>query len=82
LRSKIESMESASKANDFQELYELGHWLKGSGGSAGFEVFNVSGKQLETFAKAKDLESVLKQIEEIREMTNRIRVESSPQPTA
>jgi PAS domain S-box-containing protein len=76
---KIEAMESAWKAANFEELYELGHWLKGSGGSAGFDVFNVPGKQLEAYAKAKDLVGVKKQIEEIRSMAGRIRVEFAPQ---
>jgi HPt (histidine-containing phosphotransfer) domain-containing protein len=82
LRSKIEMMEAACKAQDYQELYELGHWLKGSGGSAGFDVFNKPGKQLEISAKANDLTAVQRQVGEIREMANRIRIESRPPATA
>jgi CheY-like chemotaxis protein len=77
LLEKIDLMESAWQTEDFEELYELGHWLKGSGGSAGFDAFNSPGKQLESYAKAKDLVSVKKQIDEIRSMAGRIRVEST-----
>ena len=37
LDKKVQMMKVALQTDDFQQLVELGHWLKGSGGSAGFD---------------------------------------------
>lgn len=74
LQSKIQLMDAAAQARDFGALAELGHWLKGAGGSAGFDVFTVPGKSLETHAKGNELDKSMDQIEQIREMTQRIQI--------
>jgi CheY-like chemotaxis protein/HPt (histidine-containing phosphotransfer) domain-containing protein len=74
LRKKLDLMEQACQSQDFQQLCELGHWLKGAGGSAGFDDFNSPGKQLESSAHAQDLEQLEYQIQELRRMSDRIRI--------
>ena len=37
LRDKAEQMVNALTPVDFDKLYRLGHWLKGSSGSAGYD---------------------------------------------
>ena len=68
-------MNEAFDSRDFKQLYELGHWLKGAGGSAGFDQFNSPGKQLESFATAEDLDSLENHIQELQNMSDRIRIQ-------
>jgi HPt (histidine-containing phosphotransfer) domain-containing protein len=74
LRKKLDLMEVAFQSQDFNQLNELGHWLKGAGGSAGFDDFNYPGKQLESYANAQDLEGLQQHLHELRNMSNRIRI--------
>ncbi|MEL7498378.1 MAG: ATP-binding protein [Planctomycetota bacterium] len=74
LHRKIQLMETAAESSDFTELFNLGHWLKGAGGSAGFDAFNQPGKQIETAATAHDDIAIQQLIEQLREMATRIRV--------
>lgn len=74
LQEKIDTMVAASDAQDFDDLCELGHWLKGAGGSAGFDVFTEPGEQLEEFAASKDIASVDRQIDAIRALAQRVKI--------
>ena len=44
-------MEQARQNEDLQELASLAHWLKGSGGTVGYDDFTESAVKLENFAK-------------------------------
>ena len=48
-------MLKAIEAKDFKSLAELGHWLKGAGGTVGFTQFVEPSLEMEMAAKAKDL---------------------------
>ena len=65
----------------FDELIELGHWLRGAGGSAGFDAFTVPGEQLEASAVAKDIAQAKQQIDEIRDLAGRIQIGPPSPPT-
>ena len=56
LSSKLELMELAIEAEDFDTLESLAHWLKGSGGSLGFDRFTAPATALESAAGASLLE--------------------------
>ena len=56
---------------------ELGHFLPGTVGSAGFDDFNIPARELESLAKANELETIKRKIAEIRELSTRIRVPSN-----
>lgn len=47
LADKIAEMETALAENDFKELADLAHWLKGSAGSLGFHDFTKPAEELE-----------------------------------
>jgi len=49
----IEKMDAASCKADYDELARLAHWLKGAGGTVGFDCFTDPAKQLEKFASEK-----------------------------
>lgn len=68
LHEQIDAMKRALAAGDLEELARLAHWLKGSGGTAGFDAFTAPARELEQLAKqgAKDqLPSVLQIIERL-----------------
>ena len=48
-------MLKAIEIKDFTSLAKLGHWLKGAGGTVGFNQFVEPSCELELAAKAKDL---------------------------
>ena len=54
VREQYTEMENANNKRDFTELAALAHWLKGSGGTVGFDQLSQPAKQLEDNAKAGD----------------------------
>ena len=69
LREKLAAMRTAFAEQDFEDLAQLAHWLKGSGGTAGFHDFTDLAKELEQLARAsaadEHIEAVLSEIEEV-----------------
>jgi HPt (histidine-containing phosphotransfer) domain-containing protein len=68
LASQVEQMKLAYAAEDWDQLVELGHWLKGSGGTAGYEQFTIPSGRLERLAKEhrhEMIETVLNEIEQL-----------------
>lgn len=58
IAEQLEVMDQAIERKDFDEIVKLAHWLKGSGGSVGFDAFTEPAADLELFAKNNDLVSV------------------------
>ncbi len=54
LGAKLDAMDAAWQARDYAELAALAHWLKGSGGTVGFDDFTDPARELETLALAQD----------------------------
>ena len=72
LSGQLDAMEHAWKTQDFKALAELAHWLKGAGGSVGFDVFTEPAMSLEQLAKAGTEEGINEVIGELRDLTARI----------
>ena len=53
LDEKLKEMREAARKNNYQELAALAHWLKGAGGTCGFQEFYEPSAELEKLAKAK-----------------------------
>ncbi len=53
VETQVVAMHNALQENDFDELIQLGHWLKGAGGTVGFDVFTEPAASLEEFARDK-----------------------------
>ena len=49
---KMRAIEQAWSERDFESLAALAHWLKGSGGTTGYDAFTEPAKTLEQLAKA------------------------------
>jgi len=69
---QLDAMESAWKTQDFQTLAELVHWLKGAGGTVGFDAIVEPAKQLEQLAKAGTGGGLNEVVGELRDLTPRI----------
>ena len=54
LGDKLDEMNTAWRAHEYPALADLAHWLKGAGGTVGFDVFTVPARRLESAAKATD----------------------------
>ncbi len=82
LDGKLAEMDASWKRRDFDELGELAHWLKGSGGTVGFDVFTEPAKALEGLAKARQQEGIEDVLGELHALAQRLEVpgqgESAP----
>ncbi len=69
LREKLAAMRTAVADRDWEALAQLAHWLKGSGGTAGFHDFTDLAKELERLARCDgsvdDIAANLRDIEEV-----------------
>lgn len=74
LKSRIEEMWDALAVRDTQRLGELAHWLKGTGGTAGFSPLSESAIELEQSIKTMDFEAIEQSLGELAELANRVRV--------
>ncbi len=72
LGEKLEAMEAASEARDFDELTSLAHWLKGSAGMVGFDPLSEPAGTLELAAKERKEEPIEAALREVRGLAERI----------
>jgi PAS domain S-box-containing protein len=64
----IEKMDAASCKADYDELGQLAHWLKGAGGTVGFDCFTEPARQLEKFAKEKEVAKIGDTLQRLRSL--------------
>jgi len=72
LPEQLDAMESAWKSHDFKALSELAHWLKGAGGTVGFDAFTEPAKELEQLARAGTEDGMNEVIGELRDLASRL----------
>jgi HPt (histidine-containing phosphotransfer) domain-containing protein len=63
---RMRAIEEAWEARDYTTLAGLAHWLKGSGGTAGFDAFTAPARTLEQLAKAGDEASIAPVIAQLK----------------
>jgi HPt (histidine-containing phosphotransfer) domain-containing protein len=78
LSDRLGEIQHAWEEKELTRVAQIAHWLKGSGGTAGFGAFTAPAKKLEQFAKAEQLDDVARAIEELRELASRIDVGDAP----
>lgn len=78
LELQIEKMNNALEDENFSELSDLAHWLKGSAGSVGFDIFTETAKELEDAAKAKDKQGVQSKLAVVEKLHQRAIVGLEP----
>ena len=78
LDQQLTEMEAAWSSQDFVRLAELAHWLKGSGGTVGFDAFTVPATRLERFAIAEEADRTRLAMMELRDLAHRIERPHTP----
>jgi PAS domain S-box-containing protein len=68
LRDQAVAMQAAWERRDLDELASLSHWLKGAGGTVGFDAFTDPAKKLELLAKQKQVDEIGKALGEVLDM--------------
>ncbi|WP_333856445.1 ATP-binding protein [Denitromonas sp.] len=72
MREQMRAIEAAQTAHDFSTLIELAHWLKGAGGTVGFDAFTEPAAELETAAQANDAVLTAQWVDTLRDIAERI----------
>ena len=72
LESQLQAMEQAFEAENPAELAELAHWLKGAGGTVGFDDFTKPAAELEMAAKEGDREKGARALATLRNLVARV----------
>jgi signal transduction histidine kinase/CheY-like chemotaxis protein/HPt (histidine-containing phosphotransfer) domain-containing protein len=72
LDRKIDEMKAAWDSGNLNELAALAHWLKGSGGTAGFDVLRQPAIRLENIAKQRETGDPTGVIAEIESLHGRL----------
>ena len=72
LDQRFDDMEQTIKRENFEELADLGHWLKGASGNCGFAQISAAGIKLEEAAGNADKAKSMQTLNELREMKSRI----------
>ncbi len=72
LHEKLEEMEELCRDGEFDELAKLAHWLKGSAGTVGFDVFTEPARELERFAKEQQRQGAERVIQDIERLVNAV----------
>jgi hypothetical protein len=70
-------MRRAASSGKLAELADLAHWLKGAGGSMGFDVLTTPAAALQSSAESGDVDGITINLQTIEDITNRIRFETA-----
>jgi PAS domain S-box-containing protein len=69
---QLKAMDQAVHNHDFDELASLAHWLKGAGGTVGFDAFTEPAAHLEGLAKARNEDQLDAALQELQRLANRV----------
>jgi CheY-like chemotaxis protein/HPt (histidine-containing phosphotransfer) domain-containing protein len=78
VEARLAEMERALEAADWTGLRELAHWLKGAGGTVGFDCFTEPAAQLEGDARSGDAPACARALRHIAALVARIEVPDDP----
>ncbi len=70
----IRDMESCLGTQNFEHIERLGHSMKGSGTSYGFDGISEIGKFIEIAAKEKNIEKIKKGIQDLKDYLGRVEI--------
>jgi HPt (histidine-containing phosphotransfer) domain-containing protein len=76
LADQLDAMSKAWEEKNYEELANLGHWLKGAGGTVGFDAFTEPAYSLEQLAKARNDKDIEAAIADLRQLAGRITLPS------
>ena len=70
--TEFELLLRAWREQDYAELARLAHWLKGSGGTVGFDAFTKPAEALERFSKTGNQKKIDRIMQELQQLAARI----------
>ena len=76
--TKQAAMDTALARQDLEELSQLAHWLKGAGGSVGFDDYFEPSRELEVACKDSDLTQAAHWLQAIRAIAARMVLDAPP----
>ena len=65
-------VEAAVEQEDFKRIEKFGYWLKASGGSLGFTAYVEPARDLEAYAKEKQLDDIRDTMDVIKQLNSRL----------
>ena len=80
LDEQLRAMQQAWNDRDFDELANLAHWLKGSGGTVGFDAFTEPAASLEQLARAGCEEQIEELLQELSGLAARVELPGKNEP--
>ena len=78
LPSKVSAMQTAAQAGNMAELAALAHWLKGTGGTMGFDAFFEPARDLEEHAKANNPTEAAAALAQVAAIAARVQSPAEP----
>lgn len=72
LPQKLAAMDAACEAQDMEELGNLAHWLKGAGGSVGFDEYFEPSREMELACRSAQLDVVKRHLQAIHHLQRRM----------
>jgi PAS domain S-box-containing protein len=82
LPGRLQAMDDALARHDLAELESLAHWLKGAGGTVGYDAFFEPARDFEQHAKAADAPAMRASLAELRGLAARIVIPAASAPVA
>lgn len=77
LPGKLLEMAKATEKEDFEELGLLAHWLKGAGGTVGFDSLTKPAEELEEAAREGVTDNIVSCLQNLVGLSRRLRVQKS-----
>ncbi|MBX3443403.1 MAG: response regulator [Planctomyces sp.] len=78
-RTRVQDLHAAAADNQFDAIADVAHWLKGSGGTAGFDALTLPSARLERLARRQNADELPAAIREVEDVVARLDV---PRPIA
>jgi PAS domain S-box-containing protein len=72
LPTKLMAMQAALDAGRYDDLADLAHWLKGAGGTVGFDVFFEPAREFERLARAGDAAALAHSLQQLFALARRL----------
>jgi CheY-like chemotaxis protein/HPt (histidine-containing phosphotransfer) domain-containing protein len=74
LHVRLDEMQTAIEKGELAQLAEFAHWLKGAGGTVGFDCFTAPAASLEVAAKSEQQDGIGASMRELQSLGNRVAV--------
>ena len=74
---RVQEMLADFARQDLQSLADHAHWLKGAGGTVGFQEFTEPATRLESLANSESIDGIAATLQELVEIVEAIRLDAS-----